>query len=965
MDRTEENRQEYKELQRRVKREVSKAKQKAYDELYTRLDTREGEKDLYRLARQRDRDGKDVQQVRVIKDRDGRVLTSEESVQRRWKEYFEELMNEENEREKRVEGVNSVEQKVDKIRKDEVRKALKRMKSGKAVGPDDIPVEVWKCLGEAAVEFLASLFNRVLESERMPEEWRRSVLVPIFKNKGDVQSCSNYRGIKLMSHTMKVWERVVEARLRKVVEICEQQYGFMPRKSTTDAIFALRILMEKYRDGQRELHCVFVDLEKAYDRVPREELWYCMRKSGVAEKYVRVVQDMYERSRTVVRCAVGQTEEFNVEVGLHQGSALSPFLFAIVMDQLSEEVRQESPWTMMFADDIVICSENREQVEENLERWRFALERRGMKVSRSKTEYMCVNERQGSGTVRLQGEEVKKVQEFKYLGSTVQSNGECGKEVKKRVQAGWNGWRKVSGVLCDQKISARIKGKVYRTVVRAAMLYGLETVSLRKRQEAELEVAELKMLRFSLGVTRLDRIRNEYIRGTAHVGRLGDKVREARLRWFGHVQRREIMLEQVEAIPKLFPESWEHEIVQNVLEELEMKESKLMEEKKKEASEALVNMVAKQDAVLASELNCWTQDMEKRITTIFLNITKLCEELKKTEELERESLLRDRKKLKKCVGQLEDVLASEREQQEQEKEKIKQDMEKRITALLQNITEHQNSMKLCEEREKVAELERDSLMRDRKNLEKCVVQLEDTLASERASQEQEKEKMEEKITVLFQNITCLDTCLNLLEEREKTKALQRESLMRDQEQLQKRVGQLENILASEREQQEQEKEKIKQDMEKRITALLQNITEHQNSLKLFEEREKAAELERDSLMRDRKKLEKRVGQLEDTLASERAPQEQEKEKLEDKIAVLFENITWLDTCQNLLEEREKTKALQGESLLRDRKKLQKRVGQLENILASAREQQEQEKEKIKHDMEKRITALLQNITEHQ
>ncbi|KAK3573055.1 hypothetical protein QTP86_012304 [Hemibagrus guttatus] len=447
MDRTEENRQEYKELQHRVKREVSKAKQKAYDELYTRLDTREGEKDLYRLARQRDRDGKDVQQVRVIKDRDGRVLTSEESVQRRWKEYFEELMNEENEREKRVEGVNSVEQKVDKIRKDEVRKALKRMKSGKAVGPDDIPVEVWKCLGEAAVEFLASLFNRVLEN-----------------------------------------------------------------------------------------------LEKAYDRVPREELWYRMRKSGVAEKYVRVVQDMYERSRTVVRCAVGQTEKFNVEVGLHQGSALSPVLFAIVMDQLSEEVRQKSPWTMMFADDIVICSESREQVEENLERWRFALERRGMKVSRSKTEYMCVNEREGSGTVRLQGEEVKKVQEFKYLGSTVQSNGECGKEVKKRVQAGWNGWRKVSGVLCDQKISARIKGKVYRTVVRPAMLYGLETVSLRKRQESELEVAELKMLRFSLGVTRLDRIRNEYIRGTAHVGHLGDKVREARLRWFGHVQRRESSL---------------------------------------------------------------------------------------------------------------------------------------------------------------------------------------------------------------------------------------------------------------------------------------------------------------------------------------------------------------------------------------------------------------------------------------
>ncbi|KAF7649500.1 hypothetical protein LDENG_00140040, partial [Lucifuga dentata] len=259
--------------------------------------SKEGETDLYRLARQRNRAGKDVQQVRVIKDRDGNVLTGARSVMGRWKEYFEELMNEENERERRVEEVTVVNQEVAKISKDEVRRSLKRMKSGKAVGPDDIPVEVWKCLGEVAVEFLTRLFNEILESERMPEEWRRSVLVPIFKNKGDVQSCGNYRGIKLMSHTMKLWERVVEARLRAEVSISEQQYGFMPRKSTTDAVFALRMLIEKYREGQRELHCAFVDLEKAYDRVPREELWCCMRKSGVAEKYVRVVQDMYERCK--------------------------------------------------------------------------------------------------------------------------------------------------------------------------------------------------------------------------------------------------------------------------------------------------------------------------------------------------------------------------------------------------------------------------------------------------------------------------------------------------------------------------------------------------------------------------------------------------------------------------------------------------------------------------------------------
>ena len=147
---------------------------------------------------------------------------------------------------------------------------MQMMQNGKAVGPDDMPMEVWKCLGENALEFLTKLYNRTMESERIPEEWRDSVLITIFKNKGDVQGNSNYRGIHLISHTMKLWERIVERRRRSDLTFSEQQYGFMPGKITTDALFALRLLMEKYREGQKEILCVFVDLEKAYDKVPRE-----------------------------------------------------------------------------------------------------------------------------------------------------------------------------------------------------------------------------------------------------------------------------------------------------------------------------------------------------------------------------------------------------------------------------------------------------------------------------------------------------------------------------------------------------------------------------------------------------------------------------------------------------------------------------------------------------------------------
>ena len=98
-----------------------------------------------------------------------------------------------------------------------------------------------------------------------------------------------FKSVESKSSTMKIWEKITEVRLRDRVKISKQQYGFMPGKGTTDAMFALRMLMEKYSKGQRELHCVFVDLEKANDRVLREELWYCMRKSRMAEKYVRLV----------------------------------------------------------------------------------------------------------------------------------------------------------------------------------------------------------------------------------------------------------------------------------------------------------------------------------------------------------------------------------------------------------------------------------------------------------------------------------------------------------------------------------------------------------------------------------------------------------------------------------------------------------------------------------------------------
>jgi len=125
------------------------------------------------------------------------------------------------------------------------------MKSSKAVGPDSILVEVWKSLGEDGVAWLTDFFNVIFKTAKMPQEWRYSTIIPLYKNKEDAQNCNNYRGIKLLSHTMKFWEQVIEGRLRAMVEISENQFGFRPGRSTMEAIHLVRRLMECYRDRKR------------------------------------------------------------------------------------------------------------------------------------------------------------------------------------------------------------------------------------------------------------------------------------------------------------------------------------------------------------------------------------------------------------------------------------------------------------------------------------------------------------------------------------------------------------------------------------------------------------------------------------------------------------------------------------------------------------------------------------------
>nr|GEX69745.1 integrator complex subunit 11 [Tanacetum cinerariifolium] len=160
------------------------------------------------------------------------------------------------------------------------------------------------------------------ERKRMDIGNRLSEVIPIYKNKGDAQACSNYKGIKLLSHIMKLWERVIEIRLRRETRVSENQFGFMLGWSTTEAIHLLGSLMEKYMERQIDLHMAFLDLEKACDSVSRKFPWRTLRDKGTPKRYSKVIKDIYDGVKTRERTIMGKTEFFLMEVGLYQGSAI-------------------------------------------------------------------------------------------------------------------------------------------------------------------------------------------------------------------------------------------------------------------------------------------------------------------------------------------------------------------------------------------------------------------------------------------------------------------------------------------------------------------------------------------------------------------------------------------------------------------------------------------------------------------
>ncbi|KAK6755839.1 hypothetical protein RB195_014306 [Necator americanus] len=204
-----------------------------------------------------------------------------------------------------------------------------------------------------------------------------------------------------------------------------------------------------------------------------------------------------------------------------------------------KEIQKQHPWTLLFADDAMLASESRDDLQKQVQSWKDQLQQYGLRLNISKTEYMECGPRIEDGSICVDGTELNKVDCFKYLGSKVTSIGDIDQKVRPRVNVAWMKWKMATGVLCDKKVPVRLKSKIYRTVVRPVALYGCEFWPTTKALERVLHAMEMRMLRWTIGITLKEKVSNDTVRSIFDVVPITEKMKEARLRWFGHVLRRE------------------------------------------------------------------------------------------------------------------------------------------------------------------------------------------------------------------------------------------------------------------------------------------------------------------------------------------------------------------------------------------------------------------------------------------
>ena len=395
---------------------------------------------------------------------------------------------------------------------------------------------------------LLELCNAVYNGESI-EKWTEGCILP-FPKKGDLGLTKNYRGITLTPIAAKIYNSLLLNRVQPHIEkiLCRNQNGFRKERSTVGQILTVRRVLEEVKAKNLQAVLLFVDFSKAFDSIHRGKMRQILLAYGIPLETVNAIMALYKNSRAIVRSPDGDTDFFNILTGVLQGDTLAPFLFIICLDYIlrtSIDTIKENGLTLTksrsprfpnntltdadYADDLGLFTNTIGEASALLHSLEHAAQDIGLYVNADKTKHMCVNTQGTMNTIN--GELVKEVNDFTYLGSQIASTR---KDVKCRIGKAWAALTKLTKIW-KSSLPKNLKRRFFQATVESVLLYGSSAWTLTKDLETRLNGTYTRMLRAVLDISWKKHPTKQALYG--NLPPIAKTIKERRLRFSGHCWR--------------------------------------------------------------------------------------------------------------------------------------------------------------------------------------------------------------------------------------------------------------------------------------------------------------------------------------------------------------------------------------------------------------------------------------------
>lgn len=505
-------------------------------------------KTLYNITRQLS--GKISQNENLpVKDKNNNTLTKLEDQLDRWKEHFSEVLNRPPPTNPPIlEEGPTLNIETDKITENEVRKALKHLKNGKAAGIDGIPPEALKSMNDTTIQYLLGLLNQIWEKEKIPKDWQKGLLVKLPK-KGDKSNCNNWRGITLLSIPSKILCSIILQRMKEEIDskLRDEQAGFRQERSCVDQIATLRIIIEQTIEWQSSLYLNFIDFQKAFDSIDHQVLWNILGHYGIPPKIISMIKLLYEEFSCQVIHAGTLTDPFPVTTGVRQGCILSPLLFLIVIDWIATTAYNDPhgiQWTLTsrledleFADDICTLSHRLQDSQHQVNHLEETAKRTGLYINTAKTKAMRIQQNQ-MDPILVNNQQIENVDKFTYLGSVMSTTGGTDEDVQARKMKALQAFSILKPVWKSRTLRTATKIRIFNSNVKSVLLYGCETWRETENTMKSIQVFVNKCLRNILNIRWPEKITNKKLWQRTKQQPIENTIRTRKWKWIGHTLRK-------------------------------------------------------------------------------------------------------------------------------------------------------------------------------------------------------------------------------------------------------------------------------------------------------------------------------------------------------------------------------------------------------------------------------------------